>query len=145
MPLTLTTAARMRLAEQTRLLLDEHGCAHVSYEPGDATHYEWVIVAPKLTSANALGQSYAGEVRHFSRDCYIVTDVIDGCAMLVPDEVVAAGEVLHYSYVDGKMRRGEHYAVMLAEFVGMVAGADTATLDRMRGDFPHIFGDLAAQ
>lgn len=132
---------RRYLADHVKARVDRgDDVIHVIYEPGDSTHYEFVLTrlgVPPITMVVGGRSTY----RTHEPDRWLLSDAEKSRAMLVD---LSPGSFTHPSYVLEKWRTTIGSACAVAELLSMVAGVDDELLDSMRQSFPPVFGVVPA-
>lgn len=136
---------RRELAESIRHYVDEgaHDAIRFVYEPGDATHYEFVLARCDTSPlTGACSDEYAWALRpvemHAGRWVLASAGLKrGGCAMTVDLET---GGWIDPTYISEKLDLTHASAVVLAELLNMVVDVDGRFLARLREENPLVFG-----
>lgn len=140
--LVLTVEERAAFADRIRDELYAHGRCFVAYEPGDATHYEFVLIRLGGFPVAAQGHGrYDIYVRAMTEpDRYLMADgALCYNAMTVD---LSLGHFIHPEYVREKWGVTEHSAAVIAELLNMITRCHL--VDAMREQYPYVFGAVNA-
>lgn len=140
---------RRELADSIRHYMDEdrHDAIRFVYEPGDATHYEFMLARCDTTPlTGACADEWMPYLRPVDlRSGYWLLASVGlksgGCAMAVDLSDCAWNDP---AYISEKLRLAYGSAVVIAELLAMITDAPTVWLDRLRADNPHTFGKVSA-
>lgn len=138
---------RQELADSIRHYVDEgaHDAIRFVYEPGDATHYEFILARCDTTPlVGACDDEWAAMLRpvEMVHDRWVLASAglkRGGCAMTVD---LTLGHYTDPTYIAEKLDLAMGSAVVLSELLCMVN--DCPHLDELRAQYPTLFGEQPA-
>jgi hypothetical protein len=140
--MTMPLADRRAFALRIRDAYLTRGIVHAVYEPGDGTHYEWIITNLAL-AARQTGSVYGSRSLHIeSAGRALLSRVGDptvGRAMTVSLE---DGHYTDPSYIAEKTGWTQWTCIVLAELLCLITGVDGLLLADMRRAYPGPFPEL---
>lgn len=134
--ITMTLEERQRTASDTREHLVRRDTVRVSYEPGDLTHYEFVLT-PLTHTIGIKGSetAYFTETHDTSR---VVLSLLT-CGRGAMTISIEQGSLLHPNYIQEKLGCSEWTSIVLGEFLSLMNEVPEKTLKSLRASCPHVF------
>ncbi len=149
MTMTMPIEGRQETADAIRARIDDGAdIVHFIYEPGDSTHYEYVLV--RLDAAGPLvgGVTIRPQVMpaHMESGRWLLADGATFMHAMTVD--LTDGHYTDPQYIGEKLHVGLRQimpasAVVLAELLNMITRCEH--LDSMRASYPHVFPEQVAR
>ena len=161
--LSMTTAEREAFAAEIRTEIDGRGAeiVYLSYEPGDGTHYDLVLVsmerAVRVHGMSERNTAKRAALRRFAfeeldalpgqenghlipRDRWLLADGAAGFRAMTVD--LTRGHYTDPMYVHEKWQRTTlGSAIVVAELLNMIC--DCSLVTKMRAQYSQVFGEAA--